>query len=241
MRLIVLAAGRGSRLGSLTDDRPKGLVELAGRTLLERQLEAARAAGVDDVVIVGGHRAEQLERLGHPVVCNPDHATTNMAASLFCAQGHFADGFVMSYGDIVYRPAVLASLLDDQSPVAVVVDLDWRSYWSRRFDDPLDDAESLRIDDAGLIRSIGQRVADVEEIDGQYVGLAAFRGIGVAQLQDTWRRIDPLRRDGLFMTDLLQRMIDEGYHVHAVPIRGDWLEIDTPHDLALAEREIARP
>lgn len=240
MRLIILAAGQGTRLQPLTEARPKCLVPLAGRPWLEWQLEAVREAGIamKDVVLVGGYRAEQLRAFGVDVVVNPAYATTNMVQSLFCADALFGDACVVSYGDILYTPQILQALLANRDPVAVVVDRQWRSYWQQRFADPLQDAESLRMDEVGRILSIGQRVSDVREIQAQYIGLTAFRGAGIEALRTTFASARAKAR--LFMTDLLQHMIDAGHAVSAVPVDGGWLEVDSLRDLELAERLMAQ-
>ena len=251
MRMIVLAAGQGTRLRPLTEARPKCLVEVAGRPLLSWQLDAAAQAGIEDVVVVGGYRGDQLRGRGAAVVDNPAYETTNMVRSLLCASSHFGDGFIASYGDILYDVEVLHALLASPAPVAVVVDRQWRSYWEQRFAHPLDDAESLRTDGRGRIVSIGRRVSEASQIEAQYIGLTAFRGEGVAALQDTIEAARADERAGrrpfsggrslsqCFMTDLLQGMIDRGYAVSAVPIDGGWVEIDSLRDLDLAERLIA--
>jgi choline kinase len=249
--MIILAAGQGKRLRPVTDSRPKCLVELGGRSLLDRQMAAAHAAGVDEVIVVGGYMAEQLPRPNLRVVLNPDYETTNMVATLFCAEGLFGSGFIMSYGDIAYGPALLRTLLADSSPVAVVVDRDWRDYWAMRFEDPLSDAESLSVDDAGHIQSIGQPVSDIDSVEAQYTGLAAFRDSGVAALRQTYAMAQADDEAGrvpfnglrplamLFMTDLLQGMIDLGHAVRAVPTSRGWVEIDSLGDLELAQRLVA--
>jgi len=86
MRAIILAAGQGTRLAPHTNDRPKCLVELAGQSMLSRQLAVLGELGIDDIVLVGGYRSDQLAGFGHKVVRNQDFATTNMVHSLFCAR-----------------------------------------------------------------------------------------------------------------------------------------------------------
>jgi L-glutamine-phosphate cytidylyltransferase len=250
-RLIVLAAGLGTRLRPITDDRPKALVPLAGRPLLEWTLDAARAAGIDDIVLVGGHRADLLDRYGLPVVVNADHATTNMVASLFCADDALVGDVIVAYGDIAFRPDILRSVVEAPGPIRVAVDLDWRGYWERRFADPLADAESLRMRPDGTIAEIGRHVDRIDEIEGQYIGLMGFREEGIVVLRAAWgqacaddaagrpvfRRIDGLRR--LFMTDILDEIAGATRLVGAVPIHGGWVEIDSHADLALAEELVA--
>jgi choline kinase len=246
--MIILAAGQGTRLRPLTDDRPKCLVELAGRPLLAWTIEAARAAGVSHIVVVGGYKIERLAEFDVEVVANPDFESTNMVRTLFCAERYFGEGFVMSYGDIAYSPRVLCRLLAEPASVAVSVDRGWRSYWHERFDDPLGDAESLMIDDDGNLTNIGQTPVSLEAIEAQYIGLAAFRGSGVRALIDAYRAAQ--RQEGagqrpfggqrnldqLYMTDLLQGLIGRGEKLKAVPIDRGWIEVDSVRDLAVAER-----
>jgi L-glutamine-phosphate cytidylyltransferase len=248
MRMIILAAGQGTRLRPLTDDRPKCLVDLAGRPLLEWTIETARAAGVTDIVVIGGYRMERLAGYGVKVLANPDFASTNMVRTLFCAESCFGDGFVMSYGDIAYTPDVLRQLLADPAPIAVTVDRGWRAYWEQRFDEPLADAETLVMDEQGFITDIGQKARSLDAIQAQYIGLAAFRGAGVRALVDAYRDAQTQESGGrspfdgarsldkLYMTDLLQGLISRGDKLKAVKIDRGWVEIDSVRDLEIAEK-----
>jgi len=246
--MIVLAAGQGTRLRPLTDDRPKCLVPLAGKPLLEWQIETARAAGISDIVVIGGYRADQLAKYPVTVVLNPRFETTNMVRSLFCARDYFGGGFVMSYGDIVYSPAVLRQLLDASENIGVTVDKGWRAYWEERSEDPLKDAETLRLRADGSLAEIGQRPKSLDEVQAQYIGLVAFGAGGVQAITMSY---DALRKSGgnpfggsrsldqLYMTDLLQGLIAQGERLGAVLITRGWVEVDNPRDLAVAEQYAA--
>jgi len=246
-KLIILAAGQGTRLLPFTRDRPKCMVPLAGRALIEWQIAAARAAGTDEIVLVRGYCADALALHGVRTVDNPRFATTNMVYSLWCAREHLDGGAVVSYGDIVYEPSVLAAMFASPAAISVAVDRSWLPYWQRRSSDPLADAETLRMEPDGRITSIGQRPRTLDEIEGQYIGLSRYDANGSAALlgaiaaeADAFERGAPgmhTSRDfaRLYMTDLLQHLTARAPFVHAVPITGRWLEIDTPSDLALAE------
>ncbi len=248
MRLIILAAGQGTRLRPLTDERPKCLVELGGRPLLEWQLAAAREAGITDITVIGGYRIDQLRKYNVQLIENPRFASTNMVRTLMCARDLFKDGFIMSYGDIVYSPSVLKRLLSDTHAIAVTVDRQWRSYWKRRLEDPLSDAETLKIRSDGNLGELGQKPQSYADIEAQYIGLVAFRPDGVRQLQQSFEQIlsedaagkNPFggkrSLDALYMTDLLQGMIDTGVNLHAMQIDGGWVEVDSVSDLGLAEQ-----
>ena len=245
--MIILAAGQGTRLRPLTDNCPKCMVQLAGRSLLDWQLETARAVGCDEVIVVGGYLADQLRRPGLKVVINEEYDRTNMVHSLFCAEEFFDDGFVLSYGDIVYLRGVLETVIHNSCPIAIAVDSGWRDYFASRFGNPLTDAESLQIGDDGAIRNIGQPVSDIHQIEGQYIGLMAFRNEGVRRLKAAYQAARQMDRDGLnpfgttrslaglYMTDLLQGMIDRGDHMSPAWIDRGWYEIDSLSDLRIAE------
>ncbi len=249
-RLIILAAGQGTRLRPLTDSRPKCMVEIHGKPLIQWQVETARAVGIQDITIVSGYRADSISVEGVRYVQNPRYAETNMVRTLFCAEFHFGDPLIVSYGDILYEPKALKQLMDSNHPVGVIVDTEWLSYWESRFENVLEDAETLRLDDAGAIVDIGQKPKTIEEISGQYIGLMKFSGDGLKQLCDAYTsELSAYERgeshickernlDQLYMTDLLQGLIDLGNTVSAVPISGGWVEIDFPQDLTLAQKYI---
>ena len=242
MKAIILAAGRGSRLHPYTEDRPKCLTVLGGLSLLERQLATLRAAGVNDIVIVTGYFSDQLALPGTRQRHNPDWATTNMVESLFCAEAEFGDDVIVAYSDIVYEPRVLRAVLNSPHGISVAVDRRWRAYWELRFGDPLRDAETLRLDEAGRIQEIGSKPRTVDEIEAQYMGLMRFRGAGIGALRRAYAALRSVRRPWMearpvekaYMTDLLMEMILSGQPVMPVPVDGGWLEIDTVQDYETA-------
>jgi choline kinase len=246
---IVLAAGQGQRLKPLTSDRPKGMVDVGGQTIIERQRRAFERLGIDRVAIVKGFCARSVLDYSAAHYVNEEYDTTNMVYSLFCAEEEFvsADSVIVSYGDILYTDDVLRTLMSSQAAVSVVVDLEWKAYFAKRFDDPYADAESLVLAGNGSITSIGQRDPTVEDVQAQYIGLIKFDRGGldaIRQIRDQaaiddsligWGR--PWRK--AFMTDLLQELVNRGTEVRAVPIRGGWCEIDSLRDHEIAEQSIA--
>lgn len=237
MKAIILAAGEGTRLRPHTLERPKCLVEVDGRSLLRRQLDVLERAGVDEQVLVGGYLHEALEGYGSRLRLNGVYGETNMVYTLFCAEEELDGEVLVTYGDIVYSPRILRAVMACESDLAVAVDLEWESYWRERHEDPLDDAESLKIDSGGNITEIGQPPESAERIEGQYMGLMKFSRRGVRLIRERYHRA--LREGYLggrpaeqaYMTDLLQAVIDDGHPVRAVTTRAPWVEVDTVDDL----------
>lgn len=240
MRALILAAGRGRRLGAATSDRPKGLVELRGRPLIAWQLDALRSAGVEEVAIVRGYRGDALA-FEATWFDNPRWAETNMVSSLACAEAWLAAGpCLVSYADIVYAPEAARILRDAPGDVALAYDTRWLELWRERFDDPLVDAESFRVDAAGVLREIGGRAESVDAIGGQYMGLLKLTPAGAARLLARHRALPGAERDRIDVTALLALLVREGEEIRAVPFDGWWCEVDSPSDLRVAEAIVAR-
>ena len=114
INVIILAAGEGTRLRPFTLDRPKCLVEIDGRSLLDRQLDILQASQVGSVVLVGGYMVDKLKGKKARLKVNPRFAETNMVWTLFCVEDELMEGAIVAYGDIVYSKEVLMQLLEHQ-------------------------------------------------------------------------------------------------------------------------------
>ncbi len=240
MRWVILAAGQGTRLLPYTADRPKCLVDLAGRSLLSRQLDVLRGVGVDDITVVGGYLGEQLRSLTDNVILNRDYANSNMVTSLMCAR-ELLDGrndVLVTYGDIVFEPRVARALLASTAPLATTVDLCWRQLWDCRTEDPLSDAETLRLDDAGHVVELGGRPSSFVDIHAQYMGLIRLSAGMGPQIVEAFDELTAggERTKSMYMTTFLQCLIDSGHRLRAVPVRGGWLEVDSARDLDVYHR-----
>ena len=236
MRAIILAAGRGSRLERITEDRPKCLVELKGRPLLRYQIEALKAAGIKDISIVRGYRKEMLSFLDLVTFDNDRWPETNMVASLACAREWLLLGpCIVSYSDIVYLPDHVSALMAAEGDMAVTVDLQWRTLWEARSSSPLLDAETLRVAEDGSLIEIGKSPKSFEEVEAQYMGLVKITSTGWRWIETLLGSLEAAVRDKMDMTSMLSMMIEAKRSIYTVPIAGEWLEVDTADDLALYE------
>jgi L-glutamine-phosphate cytidylyltransferase len=239
MRAVILAAGRGSRLGSLSDDRPKCLVELGARPLLERQVAALRGAGVSSIGIVRGYLGNMIDVQDATYFENPRWAETNMVMSLMAAASWLQAGPVLiSYADIFYGRDVVRELATSSSDLAVAYDRSWRTLWNRRFVDPLSDAETFRMDVDGNLLDIGRRTTNMDDIEGQYMGLLKFTPRAWSAVEAALESVDQKTRDRMDMTTLLRTLLDTGFPISTVGITGQWGEIDSSDDLELYEQMI---
>jgi len=235
MRAVILAAGRGSRMGALGRDRPKCLVELEGRPLLDRQIAALRRGGVDEIALVRGYRAELLNYPNLSYFENARWAETNMVMSLAAAAPWLRAGpVIVSYADIFYRSELVRGLADAPGSIVLSYDRAWRGLWTRRFADPLSDAETFRIDAAGKLLEIGGKTTKIEDIEGQYMGLLKFTPTAWNTVECLLATLEKPIRDRLDMTGLLRRLlVGRAVSIGTFGTDGQWGEIDNPGDVEL--------
>jgi choline kinase len=234
MKAIILAAGRGSRMKELTDGRPKCLIEFRGKSLLEWQIEAIQEAGITEVAIVTGYKRDLLANRGLVEFHNPLWAETNMVSSLECAQDWLRnDTCIVSYSDIFYAHSAILSLMQCDEDIAITFDPKWLELWRRRFDDPLLDAESFKLNEDSTLKEIGNKPRAVEEIQGQYMGLLRLSPAGWTEIMRIRSELTQEDRDRMHMTGTLQRVIDSmQIKVRALPYEGDWGEFDSVTDFS---------
>lgn len=242
MKAIILAAGRGSRLGERTKDRPKCMCTLCGRTLLDRCLDTLEKAGISrpDIGIVTGYRGEMIQAEGLARFHNPDWEKTNMFYSLTMAREWLErEPCIVCYSDIAFAPEAVRLLAGCPEPLAVTSYRNYWNLWKLRMDDPLEDLESFRTDGAGRLLEIGRKPGSAADIQGQFMGLLRFTPESWGWVEETIRHPLPKPVDKLDMTTLLQGMLGLGYPVQAISTDALWLECDSQQDIEAYEREFA--
>ena len=242
IKVIILAAGQGRRLAPLTNDKPKCMVKLFGKSLLEWQIEKFRKFGIKDISIVTGYKKKLISMDGIKIYHNNNFEKTNMVETLFCAKKEINETVIVSYGDIIFQDNVVQQLIESKDDFSVVIDKEWKRYWDIRFDNPLDDAESLILDSENNIKNIGQKTVTLEEIQGQYIGLMMFKGNSTKIIKKFYEKMKELSKMGKnplnsnlpfelsYMTDFLQGLVNEKYKLKAILIKNGWLELDSMQD-----------
>lgn len=237
-RAVILSAGKGSRLLPLTADRPKCLLELSGRTLLEWQLDALAEAGVEEVTVVTGFRPELVEaviaRRGRGRVAtlyNPFYHVADNLGSVWMARSALDRDFLLLNGDTLVEPAIVERLIEaPETPITVTVD-EKGAY-------DADDMKVLRDGDR-LVR-IGKELAP-GGFNAESIGFLRFRGDGRRAFVEA---VDQVMRTpegtSQFYLRVIDRLADTGI-VSTVSIHGmEWAEVDYPADLEAARALTAR-
>ena len=248
MKAIIVAAGPGSRLKPFTDDRPKCLLDIGGRTILQRAIDALRQNGIVEIAVVRGYRGEMISYTGITYYENPDYSSTNLLESLFRAECEMDGGFVVSYADILYGGDIVAKLISRPEDIVLVVDVGWSHRYRGRDQHPVSEAELVRVEN-GRVAAIGKGVVEPGEAHGEFIGLARFSSSGAEAMKAAYNEVlnerpgAPFQRASslktAYLNDMLQELVDRGHMVTTVDIDGGWIEIDTPQDLEEARRRFA--
>jgi len=234
MKGIILAAGRGSRLGPLTENQPKCFTRLKGKSLIEWQLQALRAAGIQDIAVVTGYQSCSFH-FDLTYFFNDQWSESNMVTSLLSASAWLKhETCIVSYSDIVYSTDAVRSLQATTGDIVISYDPNWLELWQMRFEQPLDDAESFCVRNGQLLE-IGDQPASLEQVEGQYMGLLKITAKGWSQISSYLATLPIHEQKQLDMTSLLQRMLTHGTVIKTVPIKDRWFEVDSVNDLACYE------
>ena len=233
-RAVILSAGQGSRLLPLTEDLPKCLLDLEGRSMLEWQLRALAEVGVAEAVVITGFRSEKVEEaversatrgLRVRTLFNPCSKVADNLASCWMARGELRGTCLLLNGDTLFEPRVARRLLDaPAAPITLTIDRKPR----------YDDDDMKVITEGERLRAVGKKLTD--GVNGESIGFSRFQGDGaalfVAELERTMRTKEGT---GLWYLSAMNRLAGSGADVRVVSIEGlDWGELDFAADLAPA-------
>jgi choline kinase len=254
-RAILIAAGRGKRLGAHTDEIPKSMVDVGAHPILGWVWKAFAAAGVEELVVITGYRGDVLERFVKGLVPNAifvensEWQTNNILLSLAYARPFLDQPCLLSYSDIIFTPAVARAAVESPAEIGLVIDREFRTIYEGRTQHPLEEGEVSDLMPDGSVARVGKRALPPADAVGEYIGLTKLgpRGVNVVA-----RTLDQLAhkyagRDtagfqraasyrNAYLTDLWQLLIDTGLRIDPIFIDGQWREIDTEQDLDRARQ-----
>jgi choline kinase len=254
-RAILIAAGRGKRLGPHTEEIPKCMVQVGAKPILGWVWDAFRSAGIEELVVIRGYRGDVLEGFVRPLapkvsfVDNTAWQSNNVLLSLACARAYLDRPCLISYSDIIFTPAVARAAVASPAELALVIDREFRTIYEGRTEHPLEEGEVSDLMPDGSVARVGKRALPPAEAIGEFIGLAKLgeRGVAtVARALDSLarryegREHEPFQRAlayrNAYLTDLWQELIDSGVRLDPVLIDGCWREIDTEQDLDRARQ-----
>jgi len=242
-KALILAAGTGSRLMPLTKDKPKTLVKIFGNSLLQRQIKIFNEFGINDIAVVVGYKKKSIIELGVKYFINTNYKSTNMVHSFFCAENFFSydEDLIISYGDIAFQKSNFSKLYNSKKSISLMIDRNWLDLWRVRFDDPLIDAETIKLDKNNKVLEIGKKSSNYNDFHGQYTGLIKIRSRALKKIVNFYHSINSSSfsysksKQKLDFTTFLQMLIDESFNIYGVVVNNGWFELDSISDFNIYE------
>lgn len=226
MKAIILAAGKCSRLYPITLETPKCLLEVGGKSIINRQIESIREAGIEDIVVVVGYKKDIIKNvLGNKVRYRDysDFNECNNMHTLWSVRDELDRALICLFSDLIFETGILKKTMESVSDIDVVVDT------SR----VLEGTMRIKLS-GGKLAGIGSHIP-VSEGDGNFIGMAKFSKSGAAKLRNKITEMAPNHKSDYY-TSAIDALIQDGEPVGYSDVAGKmWIEIDTQEDLNTAE------
>lgn len=236
MQAVIPAAGRGARLGGLTEFWPKPLVQVAGQPLLAHGLRSLEPLCPSEVIIVVGYKAEAVrDRFGDrwrdlPLTYVRQPGPEGLARALLAAESSVHGDFMVLYADNVVRADLAAPvrMFGEQSLDALIVTKDVP---------PEDASQGVCLTDAAgrLVRVVEYPDAEQRKAGRIMTGFAVFSPV----IFDACRQVEPSEAEEYELPDAINVLLATGARVGTIPLDGDRINVNTLDDISRAERLLA--
>jgi len=233
MQAIIMAAGKGSRLGELTKDKPKSFLEIKGKKLIEYNIEMLHKYGITDIIIVIGYRDQDFVELtkdiqGIRLVYNPFYEMVNVLGSFWVAQDELVDDFIYMHADTICAESIFESLLEVDGDIVLPVDLK-----------PCDDeAMKVKVDGEYVVQITKNMPCG--ESAGEFIGIAKVKKGVLKDLKEESTQLMREKEFSSYFEAAVQRIINkEKYLIKKIDTRNAfWAEIDFEEDYINAKQNI---
>ena len=241
MKVIILAAGRGTRLGYHTKEIPKGLVDVNGKSIIERQIELFKKNDVTEIIIVRGYKKEKFCWNDVTFIDNEDFANNNQLASLVLAQNMVSGNVLILFGDLIFEQTILDQILASSSDISIAVDLNWKERYDENRNNQFPALAEIENDKITRISENKSLVR--KKPSGEFFGIMKLSSKGSKILTDVIEKTK--HHKGKFhdshsfamgkIPDIIEEIIDLGFTVKPILVSDKWFEVDTILDLDKAK------
>lgn len=259
---LIAAAGFEKPLLPLIAHRPKCLLDIKGKTILERQIAALNECQIKDITVIRGYQKEAITIPNLRYYDNNRYEETGELYSFFCAESEMKGRCLLLYGDIIFDVTVLQKLLKSPADIALVVDLAWQDRSRSEYPTiqgrpdlvlldipPEKSYRYVTPDEANRIVRIGQHL-DHDQAHAEFIGLAMLSSTGIELFKQVYHQARHRYAQSAFhdvacfeqasLTDIFQELIDRGHEIQAVPIYKGWMDVDSFEDYQKAWAELQR-
>ena len=240
MKAIILSAGYGSRLGNLTKELPKSLVDINGKSIIERQIETFRNNGIKEIIVIIGPNKDKFQLKNIEYVIDKNFHDHEQLGSLMVANKHFQNDVVISFGDVIVDNKIMKQVIESTYDMGVAIDLNWEKKYENRTQHPKSEADLVLIKSNKLIK-IKKNLNPTENHQlGEFLGIMKLSNVGSKKFLNIFEGLnsshegefhDAPSLQKAYLTDMIDELIQTNEVVNPIFIDGTWFEIDTTEDL----------
>jgi L-glutamine-phosphate cytidylyltransferase len=246
LKAIIIAAGVGSRLGDLTKNLPKPLLDVNGKSILEHQIELFHKFGIKDIVIVTGHKKEKFRFRDVKYIHNPNYLNVEQADSLMSARNEIVGDVLVSFGDIIFDELVLKQLLQFDGELILATDQEWEESYQIRTENSAKFSDFVAIKNNQIIKFFKNSEEFLGKCDiVEFIGLMKLSEIGSRKIIQKYENLEKTHK-GKFhyassfekakIIDVLEELRLNDMEIKTQNVNGCWCEIDTKQDLEIAKK-----
>ena len=247
MKAIILSAGYGSRLGNLTKELPKSLVDIYGKSIIKRQIETFRNNGIKEIIVIIGPNKDKFQLKNIEYVVDKNFHDHEQLGSLMAANKHFQNDVVISSGDVIVDNNIMKQVIESTYDIGVAIDLKWEKNYENRTQHPKSEAD-LALIRSNKLTKIKKNLDSVENHQlGEFLGIIKLSNIGSKKFLDVFERLNSSHNGKFhdapsfqkaYLTDMIDELIQTNDDVNPIFIDGVWFEIDTIEDLENIRKKI---
>jgi len=244
MKIIFIAAGSSTRLGTKTLNFPKGLIKINNNSIIGTQLELFNKS--DDIVIITGPNADKFNFKNVTYINDTNHKKHDVLGSLMVAKSHMNNEIVTTYSDIIFDEKILNSIMEFKGDIGIAVEVNWEKRYINRDQHPKSEADNVIIQNGEIVK-IRKNISESkdDQIIGEFIGLMKLSKEGAKIFKNKYSELEKTHEgkfhnapslERAYLTDMLQELINSGLKISPIIINGSWCEIDTPQDIEIAKK-----
>lgn len=243
LKVIFLAAGGGTRLGKITEEIPKPLIDINGIPMIERQIRLFHNNHITNIIVITGVKKEKFTNKKISYIHDLEHNSHDQLGSLMAAKEMINGEVIILFADLLFDEDILNQILESKAEIGVAVEKNWEKSYLERPD--RDQVSKVSIKE-GKITSLSEKYTtkNAEKIV-EFLGIIKLSSNGSKKLVKKYEELEK-KHKGEFndatslslakLTDLLNEMVKSNIEVKPIFINGKWCEVDTPNDLEKAKK-----
>jgi len=247
MKIIFIAAGSSTRLGTKTLNFPKGLIKINNNSIMGIQLDLFKNKKIDNIIIITGPNADKFNFKNVTYINDTNHKKHDVLGSLMVAKSHMNNEIVTTYSDIIFDEKILNSIVEFKGDIGIAIELNWEKRYINRDQHPKSEADNVIIQNGEIVK-IRKNISESkdDQIIGEFIGLMKLSKEGAKIFKNKYSELEKTHigkfhnapsLERAYLTDMLQELINSGLKISPIIINGNWCEIDTPQDIEIAKKK----